>query len=189
MSKIGQKPILIPAGVTVSFEELKIKKETLVRIKGKNGEMEISVPRVLKVEKNNGSLIVTRRSETKRAKSFHGLFRSLIANAVVGVEKLWRKELEIVGTGYTVKPQGEDLVFKLGYSHLITFKKVAGIKFTIKGVNKITIEGVDKQLVGEIAYQIRSLRKPDPYKGKGIRYLGEVIKLKPGKKVKAGPTG
>lgn len=189
MSKIGQKPILIPSDVTIDLEELKAKKETLVKIKGKNGQMEIIIPHILKVGKNNNSLVITRRNETKKAKSFHGLFRSLIANAVIGVEKLWCKELEIVGTGYTVKPQGEDLVLKLGYSHLITFKKVAGIKFTIKKTNRITIEGVNKQLVGEVAYQIRSLRKPDPYKGKGIRYLGEVIKLKPGKKVKAGPTG
>jgi len=189
MSKIGQKPIQVPATVEVNFEELKVKKETLVKVKGKNGEIKITVPRLLKIEKNNGSLVIVRRNETKKAKSFHGLFRSLIANAVIGVEKLWRKELEIVGTGYTVKSQGEDLIFKLGYSHLITFKKVAGIKFTVKGTNKIIIEGIDKQLVGEIAYQIKSLRKPDPYKGKGIRYKGEVIKLKPGKKVKTGPTG
>jgi len=188
MSKIGQKPIKIPTSVEVDLKKT-IKKETLVRIKGKNGPMEVTVPRLLEVRREADFLIIRRRNETKKAKSFHGLFRSLVYNAVVGVEKLWRKELEIVGTGYTVKSQGDDLIFKLGYSHLITFKKVAGIKFTVKGTNKIIIEGIDKQLVGEIAYQIKSLRKPDPYKGKGIRYKGEVIKLKPGKKVKTGPTG
>jgi len=188
MSKIGQKPISIPTGVEVSLSDVANKKETLVKIKGKNGEMAIRVPRLLMVKKDGDFLVVTRRSETGKAKSFHGLFRSLIANAIIGVEKLWRKELMIVGTGYTVKSQGEDLVFKLGYSHLITFKKVVGIKFRVEGTNKVIVEGFDKQLVGETAYQIKNLRKPDPYKGKGIRYQGEVVKLKAGKKAKTGPT-
>jgi large subunit ribosomal protein L6 len=114
----------------------------------------------------------------------HGLTRKLIANAVEGVTKRFEKKLEVVGTGYNVKMQGEGMVFKLGYSHLIEMKKPEGIRFAVEG-NNITVSGIDKQLVGEVSNKIYTLKKPDPYKGKGLRYAGQVVKLKPGKKAKA----
>ena len=137
---------------------------------------------LIKEEKN---LIIKRNNNEKKVRSLHGLFRQLISNAISGVEKPWEKKLEVVGTGYTVKLQGEDLVFKIGYSHLVTFKKQPGIKYQVEGNNKVTVAGYDKQLVGQVAYQIKMIRKPDVYKGKGIRYLGEKLRIKPGKKAKA----
>lgn len=179
MSKIGQKSIIIPQGVSINIEGQKI------TIKGKEGELSFNLPDQLKLEKENDQLKVLRIKEDKKSKSLHGLYRQLINNAIIGVEKMWQKKLEIVGTGYNVKLQGEDLVFKLGYSHPVIFKKVEGIKFQVEGNNKIIVMGVDKQRVGEVAYQIKMLKKPDVYKGKGIRYEGEKLRIKPGKKVKA----
>lgn len=179
MSKIGNIPIQIP--VTV---QLKIDKE-VISIKGKEGELHFSLPRVLEFKQEGDRLFVKAKNEEKKTKSVHGLFRQLIYNAVKGVEIPWSKKLEVVGTGFNVKLQGEDVVFKIGFSHPVIFKKTANIKFQVEGNNKVVVLGVDKQLVGQVAYQIRILRKPDIYKGKGIRYAGEVIKLKPGKKVKA----
>ncbi|MDH7476447.1 MAG: 50S ribosomal protein L6 [Microgenomates group bacterium] len=178
MSKIGQKPITIPAGVTIFLDGQK------VTIKGKEGQMALELPKELSIKQEKDNLIINRLSETKKVKSWHGLYRTLINNAVIGVEKPWEKKLEIVGTGYNVKLQGEDLVFKLGYSHPVVFKKVPGITFKTEGNNKLSVIGIDKQLVGEIAFQIKMLKKPDVYKGKGIRYLGEKLRIKPGKKVK-----
>jgi large subunit ribosomal protein L6 len=109
----------------------------------------------------------------------------LVYNAVVGVEKQWTKALEVVGTGYNVKQQGEDVVFKVGYSHPVTFKKQEGVSYKVEGNNKVVVSGIDKQLVGQVAYQMKLVRKPDAYKAKGVRYEGEVIKTKPGKKAKA----
>ncbi|PJC81692.1 50S ribosomal protein L6 [Candidatus Roizmanbacteria bacterium CG_4_8_14_3_um_filter_36_10] len=179
MSKIGSKQIIIPDTVTVSVD-----KQTVI-IKGKAGELKIILPQVIKIDQQEKRLILKPLKNNKQAHSWHGLFRQLIANAVMGVEMPWMKKLEIVGTGYNVKLQGEDLVFKLGYSHPVIFKKKAGVDYQVDGNNKLTVRGVDKQLVGEIAYQIKIIKKPDSYKGKGIRYLGERIKLKPSKKVKA----
>src|SRR3989344_5586731 len=124
------------------------------------------------------------KKELKKVKALHGLYRTLISNAMQGVVTPWQKRLEIVGTGYNAKMQGEDLALKVGYSHPIVFKKVTGIKFQVDGNNIIIISGVDKQLVGQVAHQIKTNKKPDPYKGKGIRYEGERLKLKPGKKAK-----
>jgi len=179
MSKIGKQPILIPENVTVSTEG-----QTVV-VKGRQGEMKTVLPKVLKIARQGNQLIIKALKENKKVRSWHGLFRQLISNSVVGVEKPWTKKLEIVGTGYNVKLQGEDLVFKLGYSHPVLFKKVAGVNYQVEGSTKLTVSGVDKQLVGEIADQIKKIKEPDSYKGKGIRYLGEKIKLKPSKKVKA----
>lgn len=183
MSKIGNKHIQIPSGVTVSMNE-----NTLV-VKGSQGEMNIVVPKKLLVEKKEQDLIVTRADDQKKTKSLHGLYRQLIFNAVYGTDKPWEKKLEIVGTGFNVKLQDGDLVMKIGFSHPVVFKKVPQITFRVEGNNKIIVSGIDKQLVGQIAYQIKEVKKPDAYKGKGIRYLGQVIKLKPGKKVKTVGAG
>ncbi len=179
MSKIGENPITIPASVTVEVRSQD------VTIKGAKGEKIIRIPSNLKIVKNGDKLELSRVSEDKKSKSVHGLYRQLISNYIVGMDKPWQKRLEVVGTGYTVKLQGENLVFKLGYSHESVFKKVEGISFQVEGNNKAIVSGLDKQLVGQIAYQIKMLKKPDSYKGKGIRYEGEQIRLKPGKKVKA----
>lgn len=178
MSKIGQNPISFSQTVTVNVEDHK------VVVKGALGEMTVQFPTVIKVVKEADKLLVTRTNDEKKAKSLHGLYRQLISNAIVGVEKPWQKRLEVVGTGFNVKMQGADIVLKVGYSHQVVFKKVAGLKFAVEENNKIVVSGIDKQLVGQVAHQIKMVRKPDVYKGKGIRYENEVIKLKPGKKVK-----
>ncbi len=179
MSKIGQKPIEIPASVNITIEGKKI------TIKGSHGELRYVLPENLEVIKDNNYILVKRSNDEKKTKSVHGLYRQLINNAVIGVEKPWQKSLKVVGTGYNVKLDGENLVFKLGYSHPVVFKKVQGIKFQVEGNDKVTVVGIDKQLVGEVAYQIKMLKKPDVYKGKGIRYEGEKLRIKPGKKAKA----
>ena len=179
MSKIGEKPVVLSSTVNVTIDDNKI------NIKGPQGEMFFDVPKEISVVKEENNLIIKRKNNEKKVRSLHGLYRQLISNAITGVEKPWEKKLEVVGTGYTVKLQGEDLVFKIGYSHLVTFKKQPGIKYAVEGNNKLTVLGFDKQMVGQIAYQIKMIRKPDVYKGKGIRYLGEKLRIKPGKKAKA----
>jgi len=179
MSKIGEKPIVLSSAVTLVIDENKIS------IKGPQGEMSFNVPKEIAIVKEENNLLIKRKNNEKKIRSLHGLYRQLIGNAIIGVEKPWEKKLEVVGTGYTVKLQGEDLVFKIGYSHLVTFKKQPGIKYQVEGNNKVTVAGQDKQLVGQVAYQIKMIRKPDVYKGKGIRYLGEKLRIKPGKKAKA----
>lgn len=178
MSKIGEKAITIQNGVTVTQEG------NVLKVVGLKGELSINLPSTITVENGNGSILVKRANNSKHVHALHGLFRSIIFNAVEGVVNPWKKTLEVVGTGYRVKPQGEDLLFELGYSHPIVFKRPSEIEFKIEGNNKVQIIGINKQKVGEVAFKIRSLRKPDSYKGKGIRYEGEVIKLKPGKKAK-----
>lgn len=179
MSKIGQKPVQVgSAQVNIT--------EGQVTVKGTKGTISIEIPRGITVAKEDTDLVVKREKETKPLKSMHGLIRSLIFNAVTGVEKPWQKRMEIVGTGFNVKLQGQDLVFKVGYSHPVVFKKVEGITYQVEGNNKVVVSGSDKQLVGQIAHQIKLIRQPDAYKGKGIRYEGEHIRIKPGKKAKTG---
>lgn len=178
MSKIGTSVIQIPSSVQIHLDK------NTVKVKGSLGELMYSVPKHLKVTQEGDKLTVTRANDEKKVKSIHGFFRQLIFNAVKGVETAWEKKLEVVGTGYNVKLQGEDLVFKIGYSHPVVFKKIPQITYKVEGNNKAVVAGIDKQLVGQIAHQIKILKEPDVYKGKGIRYLGEVLKLKPGKKVK-----
>lgn len=178
MSKIGEKPIILPDEVQVEV------KEHSVLVKGKEGEIEIFLSKHLSLERKDNELRIKRAKDEKKQKSLHGLYRSLIANAVSGVQKPWEKRLELIGTGYTVKLQGEDLEFKLGFSHKIMFKKVLGIKFQVEGGSKIVVTGCDKQLVGQVAYKIKNLKKPDVYKGKGILFEGEKLRIKPGKKAK-----
>jgi len=179
MSKIGEKPIILSSTVNLTVEENKI------NVKGPQGEMFFDVPKELNIFRKDNHLIIERKNNDKKVRSIHGLYRQLLSNAITGVEKVWEKKLEVVGTGFTVKLQGEDLVFKIGYSHLVTYKKQPGIKYAVEGNNKVTVSGFDKQMVGQVAYQIKMIRKPDVYKGKGIRYLGEKLRIKPGKKAKA----
>ncbi len=179
MSKIGQKTISIPVGVNVAID-----KKT-VTVKGSGGELVITLPHRIDAHLDNNVISLTRVNEEKKSKSLHGLMRQLVYNAVTGMITPWQKRLEVVGTGFNVKLQGEDLVFKLGYSHPVVFKKVVGIRFQVEGNNKVAVSGMDKQLVGQITYQIKMLKKPDVYKGKGIRYENEHLRIKPGKKAKA----
>lgn len=178
MSKIGQKNISIPEGVDIIIDKKKI------IIKGPLAELTINLPESLEIIKEENNLIIKRANDNKKTKSTHGLYRQLINNAVIGVCKLWEKKLKVVGTGYNVKLDKNDLVFKIGYSHPVIFKKVEGINFQVIGNNTVVVSGCDKQLVGEVAYQIKMLKKPDVYKGKGIQYEGEKLRVKPGKKAK-----
>lgn len=178
MSKIGQKLIPVPSSVQVEI------KERDIVVKGSKGTMSLELPRMLKIKQTDGEILIERKAESKKHKSAHGLWRSLIANAVQGVDQEWSKKLEVIGTGFNVKQQGNGIVLKLGLSHLVNFSAPEGVKITVEGNNKIIVSGVDKQHVGEVAQQIKSIKKPDAYKGKGIRYEGEHIKLKPGKKAK-----
>lgn len=179
MSKIGYKPILLTEKVQAEINN------NNVFIKGPNGQLTINLPENLEIIKENNNLILKRKKEDKKTKSLHGLYRQLINNAILGVEKLWEKRLKINGTGYNVKLDNNNLVFKVGYSHPVVFKSVEGIKYQVEGNNIIIIQGIDKQKVGEVAYQIKMIKKPDVYKGKGIQYEGEKLRIKPGKKAKA----
>lgn len=179
MSKIGESPINVLDGVEVSIAS------ESVDVKGPKGQLTIAIPKGITVKKEDAVITVGRLSETKKVRSLHGLVRSLINNAVHGVVKPWEKYLEVHGTGYRVKMQGKDLVFDVGYSHSVNFHHLDGLEYQVDK-NKVTILGIDKQFVGEIANKIKSIRRPDPYKGKGIRYEGEVLHLKPGKKAATG---
>ena len=175
MSKIGKKPIDIPSGVTVSNNNNNIS------IKGSKGELSVTVDSIIEVDIKDNQIVLFPKKKTKKANALWGLFRSLVANMVYGVEKGYEKELELQGVGYKVAQKGSDLELNLGFSHSISFKAPEGIEFKIEK-NKITIFGIDKQLVGQVAADIRSLKKPEPYKGKGIRYVGEQVRRKVGKK-------
>lgn len=178
MSKIGQKQISIPQEVSVTIDK------KVVMIKGPLGELKVTLPDLLEIVREENNLTIKRANDSKKTKSIHGLYRQLIYNAVTGVCKAWEKKLKVVGTGYNVKLDKNDLVFKVGYSHPVVFKQVKGINFQVVGSNMAVVSGSDKQLVGEIAYQIKMLKKPDVYKGKGIQYEGEKLRIKPGKKAK-----
>ncbi|MCB0505165.1 MAG: 50S ribosomal protein L6 [Cyclobacteriaceae bacterium] len=179
MSRIGNKPISIPDGVTLSVEG------KVVTIKGPKGELKQEIDPEFKLAENEGAYVLERPTEQKRHKALHGLYRSLINNAVVGVSEGYKKELELVGVGYRASAQGNVLDLTLGYSHNIFFQVPDEIKVTAdnpKGKNPLVIlEGIDKQLIGQVAAKLRSLRKIEPYKGKGIRFVGEHIRRKAGK--------
>ena len=177
MSRIGKLPITVPSGVDVSIEE------RLVTVKGPKGTLSHTVAAPITVDKGeNGAVEVTRPDDERESRSLHGLTRTLIANMVTGVTDGYEKKLEIVGVGYRVLSKGPtQLEFQLGYSHPITFNAPDGITFTVEGPTKLGVQGIDKQLVGEVAANIRKLRKPEPYKGKGVRYAGEQIRRKVGK--------
>jgi large subunit ribosomal protein L6 len=175
MSRIGKKPVPLPAGVTVTITG------DHVTVKGPKGELARTLPPEMAITQEGNELVVTRPSDEPRHKALHGLTRTLVANMVEGVSNGYTKQLEITGTGYKaeVKPYG--LLMSLGYSHTIEVKAPAGIKLSAPQPTAVTVEGVDKELVGRIASEIRALRKPEPYKGKGVRYAGEVIRRKAGK--------
>lgn len=181
MSRLGKKPVLIPSSVEVRVEEGEVK------VKGPKGELNLSLPDLIKVKVEKGKVFVSRQSEAKKVKANHGTIRSLINNMVQGVSEGWSKSLEVVGTGFRVNKEGKDLVFTVGFSHPVRFPIPEGIEAVVEE-NRITLKGIDRQLVGQVAAQIRRIKPPDPYKGKGIRYLGEEIKLKPGKATKTGPA-
>lgn len=179
MSKIGKLPIEIPQGVTANVLE------STITVSGPNGSLSFAFHPQVTIEIKDSQVKISRKSETKFAKSLHGLTRSLIANMVKGVTEGHTKVLELVGVGYRANLEGENLVLNVGYSHPVTIEKVAGVKFETKD-NKIIITGNDKALVGEIAATIRRVRPPEPYKGKGIKYEGEQIRRKAGKALKTG---
>ncbi|MGV8883691.1 MAG: 50S ribosomal protein L6 [Rhodoglobus sp.] len=175
MSRIGRLPIVIPTGVDIKIDGQD------VAVKGPKGELTLSVKSPIQVAIEDGQLLVTRPDDERESRSLHGLTRTLIANQIVGVTDGYTKGLEVVGTGYRVTAKGSSVEFALGYSHSITVDPPAGISFTVEGNNKLTVSGIDKQAVGEVAANIRKLRKPEPYKGKGVRYAGEVVRRKAGK--------
>jgi large subunit ribosomal protein L6 len=177
MSRIGKLPIAVPSGVDVTLAE------SLVTVKGPKGTLSHTVKNPITVARtDDGTIEVVRPNDERESKSLHGLTRTLIANMVQGVTEGYEKRLEIVGVGYRVLSKGPtQLEFQLGYSHSITFDAPDGISFTVDGPTRLGVQGIDKQLVGEVAANIRKLRKPEPYKGKGVRYAGEQIRRKVGK--------
>ena len=178
MSRIGKQPISIPSGVTVDI------KDNFVTVKGPKGELQRQIHPNMKLELKDDTLTVLRPDETKENRSFHGLFRSLLANMVEGVTKGYEKRLEIVGVGYKANANGNKITLNLGYSHPIEHKGPQGVEFKMdeEEKNTIIVSSIDKEIVGEQAAQIRSYRKPEPYKGKGIRYKDEYVARKTGKK-------
>ena len=175
MSRIGKKPISVPKGVEVSIEEGQI------RIKGPKGGLTQKIPLCCRVVLENGQILVQRLRDDKKARALHGTIRSLIFNMVKGVLEGYEKELKIMGMGYRVSLEGGKLTLNLGFSHPVTYIPPQGIKIEVPDPTTIKVSGCDKQKVGEVASEIRSIKKPDPYKGKGIRYKDEVVKLKVGK--------
>lgn len=175
MSRIGRLPVSIPAGVDVTVAGPD------VTVKGPRGTLAHTVPSPLALEQGDGSLTVTRPDDSRTAKSLHGLTRTLIANLVTGVTTGYEKKMEIVGTGYRVQARGSDLEFALGFSHPVLVGAPDGITFAVEGPTRFSVSGIDKQQVGEVAAKIRRLRRPDPYKGKGVRYAGEQVRRKVGK--------
>ena len=175
MSRIGRLPIDIPAGVTISVDA------SVVSVKGPKGELTLDVASPIEVKVEESQVLVTRPDDERESRSLHGLTRTLINNNIIGVTQGYTKGLEVVGTGYRVQQKGNSLEFSLGFSHPVVVEPPAGITFAVEGTNKITVSGIDKQAVGETAANIRKIRKPEPYKGKGVRYAGEVVRRKAGK--------
>ena len=176
MSRIGKLPVKIDAGVTITVDD-----SNVVTVKGPKGTLSQQMHPDMQIEQDNGVLTVKRPSDDKAHRALHGLTRSLIHNMVVGVTTGFEKKLEIVGTGYRAQLQGKNLVLNMGYSHPVEVKPPEGISFEVPAPNKISVKGIDKQVVGQIAANIREVRSPEPYKGKGIRYEGEVVLRKEGK--------
>lgn len=182
MSRIGKNPISIPAGVTVTITN------QTVNVKGPKGEMKVNIHRIIKPEVKDNTILLVRTGETREEKSLHGLSRTLVANLVEGVTKGFEKKLEIQGVGFKAQTSGAKLTLNVGYSHPVDYIAPKGITFAIDAEKKniISISGIDKQLVGEVAAKIRAIKKPEPYKGKGIRYLGEYVQKKAGKTAATG---
>ena len=176
MSRIGRMPIAIPAGVTVTIAE-----NNKVTVKGPKGTLERVLPAEMSIKEEDGQIIVSRPSDLKKMKSLHGLTRTLINNMIVGVTAGYEKKLEINGVGYRAQKQGKKLVLSLGYSHPVEMGDPEGLESTMEGQNVIIVKGIDKEKVGQYAAEIRDKRRPEPYKGKGIKYADEVIRRKVGK--------
>ncbi len=180
MSRIGRLPIPVPAGVDVTFDG------RIITVKGPRGSLTRELPPRIEVARDGDTLVATRPTENKLDKSLHGLTRTLVNNMVIGVTDGYRKGLEIVGVGYRAQKTGEKLVLALGYSHPIEIDPPAGISFEVETPVRLTVVGIDKELVGQIAAKVRAMRKPEPYKGKGVRYTGEKVRRKAGKAGKIG---
>jgi len=175
MSRIGRLPVIVPGGVDVTI------KGREVTVKGPKGLLSLEISSPIEISQNDGTLTVTRPNDEGEVRALHGLSRSLVANMVTGVTEGYRKTLEIVGVGYRVQARGADLEFALGYSHPVKVSPPDGITFRVETPTRLVVEGIDKQQVGEVAANIRKLRKPDPYKGKGVRYQDEQVRRKAGK--------
>ena len=175
MSRIGRHPVAVPAGV-----EVKIAENNVVTVKGPKGTLEKALPTEMSIKLEDGQVVVTRPNELKKMKSLHGLTRTLIQNMVIGVSQGYEKALEVNGVGYRAQKQGKKLVLSLGYSHPVEMEDPEGLESTVDG-NKIVVKGIDKEKVGQYAAEIRDKRRPEPYKGKGIKYADEVIRRKVGK--------
>ena len=175
MSRIGRHPVAIPAGVEVTIAE-----NNYVTVKGPKGTLEKALPTEMSIKLEDGQVVVTRPNDLKKMKSLHGLTRTLIQNMVIGVSQGYEKALEVNGVGYRAQKQGKKLVLSLGYSHPVEMEDPEGLESTVDG-NKIVVKGIDKEKVGQYAAEIRDKRRPEPYKGKGIKYADEVIRRKVGK--------
>ena len=175
MSRIGRMPIAIPEGVTVTIAE-----NNKVTVKGPKGTLERELPAEMEIKEEDGHIVVTRPNDLKKMKSLHGLTRTLIHNMILGVSEGYEKKLEVNGVGYRAQKQGKKLVLSLGYSHPVEMEDPEGVEAVVEG-NKITVKGIDKEKVGQYAAEIRDKRRPEPYKGKGIKYETEVIRRKVGK--------
>ena len=176
MSRIGRMPITVPAGVTVSIAD-----GNVVTVKGPKGELKRALRSEMTINQEGNVITVTRPSDAKEHRSLHGLTRTLLANMITGVTDGYKKELEVNGVGYRVAKEGKNLVMNLGYSHQVIVPEIEGITIDVPGPNKIIINGCDKQAVGQFAAEVREKRPPEPYKGKGIKYVDEVIRRKVGK--------
>ena len=175
MSRIGKKPIAIPKGVTIKADA------NGVEVKGPKGQLKQALPPGITAAVEDGNVVTKKASEDPELRKFHGLARSLVNNAVLGVTEGWKKELDIVGVGYRAEMKGKQVVLALGYSHPIVYDIPNGIEIAIEKQTHLTVTGVDRQLVGQVAANLRRMRKPDPYQQKGVRYTGEVLKKKAGK--------
>ena len=175
MSRVGRMPIAIPDGVEINIEGED------VRVTGPKGELIRSIPSEMTVNIEGDVLSVSRPSDNKKHRAYHGLTRSLLANMVEGVSRGFEKTLEIVGVGYRAEKSGDKLILRIGYSHPVEVTPLLGVTLNVEGNNRIIVSGINKEAVGEMAAEIRAIRPPDAYKGKGIRYTGEVVRLKPGK--------
>lgn len=180
MSRVGQAPITIPEGVTVALAD------GGVAVKGPKGELKRSIPEGISVSQDAGVLTVAREGDARDVKALHGLIRSLIANMILGVTQGFEKNLEIHGVGYRATKQGSDIELAVGFSHSVRKAAPTGIEFEVPTPTRITVRGIDKELVGQTAAEIRAIKKPEPYKAKGIRYEGEHVRRKGGKAAKAG---
>lgn len=176
MSRIGKVPVPVPSGVDITISG------ALVTVKGPKGSLEHVIPAPIEVAlAEDGALVVTRPNDERTSRALHGLTRTLLANMITGVTEGYEKKLEIVGTGYRVTAKGSDLEFALGFSHPVVISAPDGITFAVEAPTKFSVSGIDKQQVGEVAANIRKIRKPEPYKGKGVRYAGEIVRRKAGK--------